>query len=622
MNEETTHVPDTNADEIPQPIGRTSATEREAITSDKFAFWLPDDVIVNPFDIVAVEQVNQPDEESSRTYGLVTTLEHRTDAPNHLANFISSSFGDLPADQVHFATELFKQLQEFERQEINGIWARIIKNAFAPLFQGRFDYVAGNPPWVNWESLPGDYRRETMPLWVYHNLFPHSGMDTILGKGKKDISMLMSYVAMDNYLKDGARLGFLITQSVFKTAGAGQGFRGFRLGSDTPVAVIAVDDMSKLKPFQGAANRTAIVVLERGRITKYPMRSYNWWYKPGGGSVIPEDMTIEELRDNKIATYRQHVARPVDEADPTSPWLTGRERALEAIGKVLGASDYHAHEGVNSGGANAVYWLEIVGQRPDGLLVVSSLTKGARRKVEQVQTAIEPDLVYPLLRGRDVRRWQATPSAHILVVQDPKKRRGYDQDWLSVKYPKTYAYLKHFEDILRTRSGYRRYFKETDPFYSLFNVGDYTFAPCKVVWPWISKSIRAAVVSTAKGCAIIPDNNVTFIETREPVEAHFIAAVLNCSVFSYTIQSFYAGGGGGIGRPAALTRARVPRFESSDPVHGALATLSQQAHAATAAGDAAQVEAIEAEIDRLAAQLWGLTEEELKEIQRNLAELR
>ena len=81
--------------EQPQAIGRTSATERDAITSEKFAFWLPDTVIVNPFDIVAVEQVNQPDEPPSRTYGLVTMLEHRTDAPNHLANFISSNFGQL-----------------------------------------------------------------------------------------------------------------------------------------------------------------------------------------------------------------------------------------------------------------------------------------------------------------------------------------------------------------------------------------------------------------------------------------------------------------------------------------------------------------------------------------------
>ncbi len=85
-----------NTDEQrPRSIGRTSATERDAITSEKFAFWLPDGVIVNPFDIVAVEQVNQPGQESSRTYGLVTTLEHRTDAPSHLANFISSNFGQL-----------------------------------------------------------------------------------------------------------------------------------------------------------------------------------------------------------------------------------------------------------------------------------------------------------------------------------------------------------------------------------------------------------------------------------------------------------------------------------------------------------------------------------------------
>src|SRR3989304_2123375 len=79
----------------PTIVGKTSATERDAITSDKLAFWLPDGVIVNPFDIVAVEQVNQPGYQPSKTYGLVTTLEHRTDAPNHLANYISSNFGQL-----------------------------------------------------------------------------------------------------------------------------------------------------------------------------------------------------------------------------------------------------------------------------------------------------------------------------------------------------------------------------------------------------------------------------------------------------------------------------------------------------------------------------------------------
>ena len=80
---------------IQAAVGRSSATERDPSTSDKFNFWLPPRVIVNPFDIVAVEQVNQPEEPPSTTYGLVTNLEHRTDAPNHLANFISSNFGEL-----------------------------------------------------------------------------------------------------------------------------------------------------------------------------------------------------------------------------------------------------------------------------------------------------------------------------------------------------------------------------------------------------------------------------------------------------------------------------------------------------------------------------------------------
>jgi SAM-dependent methyltransferase len=243
---------------------------------------------------------------------------------------------DAAQDSAEVAVALYEQLLALDRKGINGIWARIIKNAFAPLFQGRFDYVAGNSPWVNWESLPGDYRDATKPLWVYHNLFPHGGMDTILGKGKKDISMLMTFVALDNYLKGRGRLGFIITQSVFKTAGAGQGFRRFMLGSKTPAAVVVVDDMADLKPFEGASNRTAIVILERGRVTKYPV-PYSSWYKPGGGSVIPEDVTLDDVTKEKIATYRQFVAEPVDEADPTSSWITGRPRALKAVKKVLGS---------------------------------------------------------------------------------------------------------------------------------------------------------------------------------------------------------------------------------------------------------------------------------------------
>ncbi len=325
----------------------------------------------------------------------------------------------------------------------------------------------------------------------------------------------MTYVAIDNYLKDKGRLGFLITQSVFKTAGAGQGFRRFRLGSGTPLAVVHVDDMAALKPFAGASNRTSIVVLERGQPTKYPV-TYNLWYKPGGGSTVPEDVSLKEVTGEvtgeKIAAYREFYAQPVDEADPTSPWITGRKRALKAVRRVIGSSDYQARAGICTW-LNAVYWLEVVARRPDGLVVVNNILKGAKRKVEQVTAALETDLLYPLLRGRDVARWRAEPLATILVTHESgMKLKAIPEDEMKMRLPKTYRYLKQFKDTLRTRSGYRRYFTEDAPFYSMFDVGDYTFAPYKVVWPWISSSLVAAVIgSDDTGRVIVPEHNISLV---------------------------------------------------------------------------------------------------------------
>jgi hypothetical protein len=51
--------------------------------------------------------------------------------------------------------ELYDELVALDKANKNGVWARIIKNAFAPLFVGKMDFVAGNPPWVNWSNLPG-----------------------------------------------------------------------------------------------------------------------------------------------------------------------------------------------------------------------------------------------------------------------------------------------------------------------------------------------------------------------------------------------------------------------------------------------------------------------------------
>jgi SAM-dependent methyltransferase len=520
------------------------------------------------------------------------------------------------------AREVYERILDLHRQGKNGIWARLLKNNFAPLTVGQFDYIVGNPPWVNWEHLPDGYRDSTRKLWARYQLAgTFRGGRPRLGAVKVDISALMTYTVMDTLLKPGGRLGFVITQSLFKTAGAGAGFRRFSIprgdGRRTPLRILCVEDMVSLQPFEGASNRTAVMVLEKGKPTAYPV-PYTVWRKQGR-KRFTYDSTLEEVTN---ATVRlKFVAEPVNPSDPTSPWLTARPKAIKAVRKVLGKSDYEAHAGVCTW-LNSVYWVEIALKRPDGLVVVRNITEGARVRVNEVTEPIEPDLLYPLLRGRDVQRWRAEPSAWMIVPQDPgDPTRAYPEQQLQKDYPKTYGYLKRFERELRNRSGYQQILSRRErEFYGVMDIGTYTFAPWKVVWTRLAR-IEAAVVSLHEGKPIVPQETVTLVECSSANEAHYICALVNSSPFQFAAISYSQEGGKSMGSMHILEHIRIPRFDPKNPVHLRLAELSKQAHEAAKVGDEMRLREIEAEIDLWAAKLWNLTDDELRDIQQSLAEL-
>lgn len=505
---------------------------------------------------------------------------------------------------------LCTQLADLHRRGLDGLWARLLLNNFAPLTVGEFSYVVGNPPWVNWEHLPDGYRNAIAPLWVKYGLFQQKGMRAAFTKD--DISILMTYVACDRFLKTKGRLGFVITQSVFKTQLGGQGFRRFQTGENGEhLRVVHVDDMVDLNPFEGASNRTAVMVIQKGQETRYPV-PYTVW-KRKKRARFSYDSTLDEVKE--ATTTEGLHAVPVDPDAPTSPWLTASKPALAAVKKVLGKSDYTARAGVYTGGANGVYWLRVLDTRPDGLVVVENITEGAKREVPKVTATIEPDLLYPLLRGRDVGRWHAKPSAHILLTHKPRMRlNAIPENEMERDFPQTWAYLQRFEPILRKRGGWtvKQAMKAGRPFYSMSEIGDYTFAPWKVVWPWIATELRCAITDA------IPEHNVIFVSFENTEEAHYFCGAINSSPAGFVAASSCAGGGGGIARPSVMDRIRIREYDPSDPVHRALAEASQQAHAAAAQGDANRLAEIEDRIDHLAAQLWGLTDRELASLRRDL----
>jgi len=299
--------------------------------------------------------------------------------------------------------------------------------------------------------------------------------------------------------------GFVLPQNLFKTSGAGQGFRRFILPDGTPFGPLVVDDMVEIQPFEGATNRTAVAVFAKGRSVRYPV-SYQYWKKrdTGRGSAVGFDTPYEEVTAKKV-TWRSWFAEPVDARDKTSSWIVGRRKAIQALRNVLGPSKYRAREGTNTGGANGVFWMEITGQRPGGLVMIANATENIKRDVPDTQAALETELLYPLLRGRDVQRWSASPSLSILLTHlNGDRLKAIPVETMQRDFPRTYSYLVKFKDLLVKRAAFKRYFKIESPFYSIFNIGDYTFGPWKVVWREQSAGLMAAVVGPHDKRPVVP----------------------------------------------------------------------------------------------------------------------
>lgn len=333
----------------------------------------------------------------------------------------------------------------------------------------------------------------------------------------------------------------------------------------------------------------------------------------------------DALVDVLNLTSRQHLqALPI--GDSTTAWQTAAERQESALVKFKGEPAYKAYRGASTE-PYGVFWLRLKGVRSDGILVVENLPELGKREIRKLENVpIEPDLVYPAVSGKDISRWRAHPNFYVLIVQDPETRLGYLKSQMIARRPQTYGYLKQFEVSLRNRAAFKKYFEPSDPFYTQFNVSSYSFAAYKVVWKRMASDLVASVMSTfptpfgeKKGIATDTTSLVPFDNMDE---AHYVCALLNSSPSKTFVRSFPSAGRG-FGAPSIMSHMALSKYDSSSPLHCMLSSLSQQAHQLAALGKDRQTELrlVEEEIDHRAAEIWGLSEEELKDTQSPLREI-
>ena len=529
---------------------------------------------------------------------------------NKLSSGVCYEYGDCKV--------LYEQLSSHSPQ-IKRILTNMIINRIEGYLVKKADIIVGNPPWVNWEYLPQDYRFKSAHLWKDCGIFSLKGRD--LSFSKEDISVLITYLVIDKFLIESGYLAFVIRQGLFKSAQNGVGFRKFRVREDGyDIRALRVDDLSNIKPFENATNSAAILFIQKNQVNEYPVPYYVWEKKKTSKriSLGSYDSLSKILAHVNIEPM---IAMPAIKDDNTSIWITAKEEALDAIQGVLGSNDYKARTGVFTGGANAVYWLEVHNKTGNGTVEVSNITERAKRKVENVRCEIESDYVYPLVQGSDIQKWQVSTKAYILCPHtEATKMKPVDEEVLKKDSPLTYSYLCHFKEDLDSRKGFAGWEKEIqkENFHSILRIGEYTFAKYKVAWRYIASEFITAVISDIDDCflgkkLLIPNEKVMYISTEDEGEAYYLCGILSSDPVTFCVRSYM--------NPTSISthvleKLSIPMFDPNNNTHLNVSKLCKEGHQTD---NAEQRRKLLNEINLLVADLYSIDKQKMEILSDALA---
>lgn len=478
------------------------------------------------------------------------------------------------------------------------------------------DVIATNPPWVGWEYMARPYRAYLEPAWLTYGLFTAKGRDASFLK--EDLSTLALVTAWDRFLREGGTSVAVLRSNTMTSSLAARGLRRLSLfPARAPLRLTEVRVFKGLRVFPTAQVEAATWRLVKGADTTFPVpvrvvgkRGSHWQ---------PEPTAHLEDVENQLITEDAVVERVVD-SDPGSRWIVGAADCVTSVRVLTGANQYPGRTGVFTGGANAVYYV----RREDNTAGsaapwFTNVTERAKRDAPTVRTRIEVELVYEVVRGRDLGRWTFNPGALLLCPHTrATKMNALSPSEMRSRYPKAWDYLVSMRGILDERKGFTEWEKgfREDAFYAIQRIGDYTFAPYKVAWRYIASDFILAVIGpNREGRPRFANDKVIFVGLEDPREAYYLCGFLSSDPVRWKVTAYASETQISV---SAIEPLKIAKFDSSNVAHRQIADACEAGHAAVEAGDEARAASSLMAINGAVARMFGISERAMSSFRRDL----
>jgi hypothetical protein len=146
---------------------------------------------------------------------------------------------------------------------------------------------------------------------------------------------------------------------------------------------------------------------------------------------------------------------------------------------------------------------------------------------------LEPDFLYPMLKSSDLAKGETARPRRLMIVT--QKLVGDDTAEIERRAPRTWRYLADRRATFDQRGS--SIYRGRPPF-SIFGVGDYTFAPWKVAIAGLYKRLEFRLVGPYEGRPVVLDDTCYFVSCGSEREARALLAILSSPAAQELYSSF------------------------------------------------------------------------------------
>lgn len=395
--------------------------------------------------------------------------------------FLKSFFRIAKKREIELTNERVSRLFgiELNQEYVNNFYKSIItefsikfpKNNFIQgdiFFQKneiKADLLIGNPPWVNFSDLEEAYKEKTKHLYIHYGLVKNQ-KDLLLGNARTDIATLVIAKVLHSNLKENGKAIFFLPLSIFQNDGANQEFRNYNIcGVD--FAVKDILDFNGEKIFENILGRYGVAYFQRDKKQKFPIKYHI-------------------LTNGK---WKTHKAKPLfNLTDPLTVFNSAEsESRLSNFQKISLPKYCQPRQGINTCGANDIFFFDI------HEILDHDRVRLSNKLGDNI--IVSKKYIFPLTVSATLTSSYPKPEKVILV---PHFDNGNPIDLETLSKDKTlFNYLSKYQSMLRSRKGILiNTWINRGFWWALMGVGEYSFAPYKIMWKAFGDSIFTPKVLT------------------------------------------------------------------------------------------------------------------------------